>query len=332
MKTRLNYVGGTQQRDRMIEDKLKALKKAMNYSYQAATAELADGRQFKCLINPDKLKIDYDNKIISIPFEDICLNQPKVGKTIEGIQEIGMKAGDVFTWVETQTDWIVYLQHLEEAAYFRASIRRCQYEVEVNGKKYKVYVKGPDNNRVEWHTKHKENWNDIDYLISMYITKNEETEQFFHRFMKIKVNDKPYEVQVVDNLTNDGILEVKLMETYQNSMAEAAAAEAGIDYTVIRSLDDEIEPEQQQEEEFNIIEPAAIIGKNKVYPYDQLQYTIENADNGTWEVDNKKAIITKQTSQYANVTIATGRSGEVNLIYKRDGENDIIFNIQIQSF
>ena len=78
-------------------DKLKSLKKALLYSYQSATAQLSDGREFRCLINPDKLKTDYDNKIISIPFEDICLNEDKIGKTTEGIQPIGMKPGDVFT-------------------------------------------------------------------------------------------------------------------------------------------------------------------------------------------------------------------------------------------
>ena len=60
------------------------MKKALLYSYQAATATLADGREFRCLINPDKTKPAYDNKIISIPYKDVCLNKPRVGKTTEG--------------------------------------------------------------------------------------------------------------------------------------------------------------------------------------------------------------------------------------------------------
>ena len=96
LNTRIGYRGGKQQ-DRMIDGKLASLKKALLYSYQAATAILEDGREFRCLINPDKLKTNYDDKIISIPFEDICLNAPKAGKTNEGFQEIGMKTGDTFT-------------------------------------------------------------------------------------------------------------------------------------------------------------------------------------------------------------------------------------------
>ena len=68
LNTRVGYRGGSQQQDRMIDGKLTSLKRALLYSYQAATAVLEDGREFRCLINPDKLKIDRDDKIISIPF------------------------------------------------------------------------------------------------------------------------------------------------------------------------------------------------------------------------------------------------------------------------
>ena len=84
MKERINYNGGKEQESRMNADKLRTLKKALLYSYQAATAILLDGREFRCLINPDKNKPAYDNKIISIPYKDICLNEDRVGKTIEG--------------------------------------------------------------------------------------------------------------------------------------------------------------------------------------------------------------------------------------------------------
>jgi hypothetical protein len=61
----------------MVEDKLKSLKGALQYSYQAATVGLLDpqtgryDREFRCLINPNKVNEEIDAKIISIPFEDI---------------------------------------------------------------------------------------------------------------------------------------------------------------------------------------------------------------------------------------------------------------------
>ena len=156
MKERINYNGGKEQESRMNVDKLRTLKKALLYSYQAATARLTDGREFRCLINPDKLKTRYDEKIISIPFFDIQLNpelkeSKKFQKTSKGEEEIGMKPGDVFTWKENNTDWLVYLRRYEETAYFRAEIRKCDYEIEVNDKKYKVYIGGPDESAIIWN-------------------------------------------------------------------------------------------------------------------------------------------------------------------------------------
>ena len=75
LNTRLRYYGGNQQ-GRMNADKLRGLRKALLYSYQAVTLimPLREGedepRKFRALINPDKTKNDYDQKIVSIPFKD----------------------------------------------------------------------------------------------------------------------------------------------------------------------------------------------------------------------------------------------------------------------
>ena len=125
----------------------------MLYSYQAATAILSNGQEFRCLINPDKNKPAYDNKILSIPYKDICLNVPKVGKTSEGEIDINIKPGDVFTWKETNTHWLVYLEYIEEDAYFRSEIRRCDQEVKINDNSYWVYIRGPVETSIEWTQK-----------------------------------------------------------------------------------------------------------------------------------------------------------------------------------
>ena len=223
LNKRLNYRGGNQE-GRMQQRKLETLKKALIYSYQAATAKLSDGREFRCLINPDKLKENYDDKIISIPFKDICLNAERVGKTSEGQVEIGMKAGDVFEWKETGTHWLVYLQRLEEDAYFRAEIRRCQYEVQVGEDTYKVYVRGPGGADISWHTKQTGiSWNDLNYDAVMYITRDEKTMEAFKRFDIIEIAGKPWEVQMVDRLTTEGIITINLKE-YTSSTKEILEA------------------------------------------------------------------------------------------------------------
>lgn len=311
LNKRLQYQGGNQE-GRFIKDKLKSLKKALLYSYQAETAVLADEREFRCLINPDKLKPEYDNKIISIPYRDICLNKDKIGITSKGEEEVGLKPGDVFCWKETKTYWLVYLQYLEENAYFRAELRRCKYEIEINDNKYRVYVRGPVETTMPWNQKKGIVWNDMNYSLAIYITKNEETLQFFHRFSKIKFNGKPWEVQAVNEFDADGIIEVYLDEDYQNSIEDAEKGE-------IPEI--EIPDKDSPHIEGNIF----------VKPYDIVEYKILNAENGTWSVSNDKAKIIEQNNSYVKIEIVTGKSGAFDLIYNRDNEENIVLSVRIES-
>ena len=324
MIKRLQYQGGIRQIDRMNEDKLRTLKKALLYSYQSATAQLSDGRKFRCLINPDKIKNDYDNKYISIPFYDICLNEKeissegkeKIEKTHDGLQKIDLKTGDVFTWAENGTDWLVNLQRLEETAYFRAEIRRCKYEVDINGNKYKVYAARADINNIDWRKVHDILWTDIDYTLQMYITKDEITEAALHRYSIIKLNGKPWEVQAVDSINSEGIIIVALKEYFQNTIEE------------------KVEEEKNTSEEEGTEDDTGlprIVGPIEVYPYDVKTYYIENAEGGTWDIDSTKVKIMGQDESSVKLTITTGRSGKFKLKYKRQNEEDIVLDITIKS-
>ena len=109
LNKRLNFRGGNQE-GRMQQRKLETLKKALIYSYQGATAKLSDGREFRCLINPNKISMEADDKMLSIPFKDICLNKDKPLETTtsDGKEEIGVQCGSVIEWKENGTHWIVY--------------------------------------------------------------------------------------------------------------------------------------------------------------------------------------------------------------------------------
>ena len=316
MKERINYNGGKEQESRMNVDKLRTLKKALLYSYQAATARLTDGREFRCLINPDKLKTNYDEKIISIPFFDIQLNpelkeSKKFQKTSKGEEEIGMKPGDVFTWKETNTDWLVYLRRYEETAYFRAEIRKCDYEIEVNDKKYKVYIGGPDESAIIWNKVKKIEWNDLNYSLTMYITKDKNTEEFFHRFTKVEINKRSWEVQAVDSISQDGIIIVALKETYENSVEKAVEKEKVDTYV-------------------DLTQPY-IKGPDTVYPYDVVTYYIKNAAGGEFVAEGSGFEIASQDAEHIKLGIVTGKSGSFTLKYKIQDKEDIVLPVTIGS-
>lgn len=309
LKNRINYNGGVVAEQRMNLDKLRSLKKALLYSYQAQTAELTDGRQFKCLINHDKLKEDYDDKIISIPYRDICLN----AETQEGEEDIGMKVGDTFTWVETSTKWIVIQEILEENAYFRGTIRKAEDEIIINGKTYYGYL-GKWSREGLWHTKKHTSWSEMGYEVVLYITKDETTMDYFHRFQKLWISGKYWGVQSVNDLTSDTMLIVYLKETFINEFADAAEEE-----------------QTEAEEENSEVNISAIQGLDNVYPFDTIVYTIEGYENGTWSLSNTKAKINRQTSEEVSITITSAKSGSIDLIYKLENGDTIVKTITIKS-
>lgn len=330
--TRLDFDGGIPAEKRMIKDKLKTLKKALLYSYQAQTIILEDGRKFRCLINSNKLKPDYDGKIISIPFEDICLGKrieridentgesikedivyKPNNKTSKGIELINLKPGDTFEWEENGTYWIVYLQRLNEKAYFRAEIYKCEETVEIDNKQYHVYIRGPVETTIQWNQKKDINWNDLNYSLIMYIKKDDVTSNYFSRFKTIKVNEKQWEVEVVDSYAGDGILEVILKEHYENPIEEYSK----------KDDNDRI---------INENEPY-IEGDNIVHPFDIKEYKLHNLKGGTWSIDNeKKAKIIGYTETAVKIEIISGKSGEFNLFYNNiDINKDTSLNIRIKS-
>lgn len=305
---RLSYLGGKKADDRMALDKLKTLKKALLYSYQAETAILEDGREFRCLINPDKLKNDYDNKIISIPYYDICLNKEKQNlPTWQAEEEIGLKVGDVFEWKETGSRWIIYLQYLEESAYFRAEIRKCTGVLTLGDKEYPAYIRGPVETTIRWNQKSDITWNDLNYSKIAYIKEDDSTREI-QRFDVIKVDGQNYQVQAVNKDTaSDGIMIIYLKEYFTNTVEE------------------EIKEE-------NTPEPiiSEIQGPQIVYPYDIKTYTI-NDSGGSWSLSNKKARISVSNETSATIEIVTGKAGVVDLSYTKLSGETIVFPIEIKS-
>ena len=145
MRTRLMQHGGVAQQERMIYDKRRSLDRALLFSYQGANISKVGEEQneevvYRALINPNKTKQDYDDKIISVGFEH------------------GFATGDVFKWLGTDSYWLIYLQDLTELAYFRGNIRRCSYEIEWEDEDGKhsswLALRGPVETKIDYIQKH----------------------------------------------------------------------------------------------------------------------------------------------------------------------------------
>lgn len=292
MKTRIKIAGGTQD-GRNVKGKLKSLQSALKNSYQAEWITFNDER-CRCLINPEKLSTDYEQKIISIE------------------NKYNMKSGDVFYWNRTKKHWMAYSEYVEEEAYFRARIRECEYQIETEKDKYWIYVRGPVETALVWDQKHKINFNDLNYSLEFYITSNEDTNEFFTRHRIVKFEGHNWKVAAVDRYSQPGVIQVFLEETHDNEMLEEM---------IVPEI---IEPD---------VENPYIEGPQIVHPYDtNLLYTIKNIDNGEFVVNSSKVKIVNSNSSSCTLDIITGRRGEFDLIYRIEGMDDIILKVNIESF
>ena len=293
MKTRASFDGYNIRDKWNIDGKYKSFIDSLRSSYQAEFITFND-IHYRCLINPDKLKEDYDQKMISIDFN------------------AGMQNGDTFLWDRTGSHWLVYLQDYSEEAYFRASIRRCDYEIDVDGHPYWIYLRGPVETAIIWRQKHQVEFNELNYSILFYIQKNEETLNFFERFKVLKFDGHNWRVAAVDRYSQDGVIEVYCEEYFDNEMED------------------------------NMIEPV-IIEPNKMQPYidgpqivrpfdTNISYSIVGITSGTFVVNSNKVKIIEMNETSCILEIISGKSGSFDLIYKREDEDDVVLNVLIKSF
>lgn len=260
MAARLNYRGGKAQQDRMIKDKRETLDRAILYSYQGARIKKIDSEEIApALINPNRVSQDYDDKIVSVGFE------------------YGIAAGDIFTWENTNTQWLIYSQELTELAYFRGKIRRCRYQIEwlADGTTKRTWaaVTGPSEARIEsqkWSGGILDNPN---YSLRIMVPQNEDTKKFFKRYAEFYLKDSEtcWRVEAVDTISCPGIIEVIAVEYYSNEHEDK-------DGVVGALIPTPTIPEPSS---------AQIEGEVFIKPRTSCTYVYTGAEKASWEFDSK---------------------------------------------
>ena len=266
---RLDQHGGNLQQERMIRDKRRSLDRAVWSSYQAAEVvrEDAENRNpVRALINPNKLKQDYDDKIISIGFE------------------YEFKCGDVFEWVGTNTKWLIYLQDLTELAYFRGDIRRCSYEInwedETGVHKTYAAIRGPVETKINYIQKHGISVDTPNHSLNLLMPKNEYSLAYFKRYSKfyLQGDDTCWRVEATDWISTPGILEVTAVEYYANEI------EDDIDAGIVGGLIEE--PKDP-----NGNGPMEIIGETFIKIKKDYKFYFDGTYSADWTVDSKYPVV-----------------------------------------
>ena len=326
MRHRLDYNGGTAQQSRMIEDKLKSLKKALLYSYQAGTMVIdnpdedseLETLEFRCLMNPDKRTLNADKMMLSVPFKDLCLNSPMVSVARDGEIENPVKCGSVFLWKDTQTRWIVTLQYIEEYAYFRADVRKCfNFPLEIDGKSYYFASVGEEEETLEWRRKTRDEWNKLNYTRTLYIERNAETLDYFKRFAIVKLPNikgelESWEVQATSPNSVDDILIVYVKEYFENPYEELSEKQQAE------------KQEEYKENEYFVVKA-----------YDSLKFTTDYIENAEWTIENKTAglainiddAIIHDTQTTVYLQLMNSKTGEFDVCYN----NEVIRHVVVES-
>ena len=253
----LHQAGGHRQQERMILNKRRSLDRAVWYSYQGAEIVkigASDNKPVRALINPNKLKQDYDDKIVSVGYEH------------------GFKCGDVFEWLGTNTHWLIYLQDLTELAYFRGDIRKCSYEIsweDENGL-HTTYaaIRGPVETKINYIQKHGISIDTPNLSLNLLLPLNNDTLNYFKRYSKFYVNNHSslapqvcWRVEAIDWVSTPGILEVAAVEYYSNK------DEDDIENGVVGAL--LVEPKNPNSAEVE----STIIGETFIKPKVEYVYT-----------------------------------------------------------
>lgn len=203
MQMRAIYANNDRQHDRMVKDKLRSLHRALLYSYQSAWIKKdADDTWCRALINPDKIKFDYDEKIVSVDFK------------------YNFQPGDTFEWPRgSDVHWLILKQELTEIAYFRGNVRRCQaLEIEDpdSGETIKIWsaIRGPVETKINTIQKAGIVADVPNLSLQIYMTNTEKNRQMFERYCRFKFAGRTWMVQAPDAISTPGILEITAEEDY----------------------------------------------------------------------------------------------------------------------
>lgn len=252
MSLRLGNMGGDKQQDRMIHEKNWSLQHAIKYSYEGAKIRKVGSSEIApALINPDKTKENYDDKILSTGYE------------------FEFQPGDIFEWLNTGTKWLVTLQELTELAYFKSAIRRCNYSISWLDKEtgeimsIDAAIRGPVETAINYIQKEGISVDQPNHSLSIWMPKNKDTLSYFQRYAKFYVQgiaegDKNtcWRVEATDTISMPGVLQIIADEYYGNEQLDSDGV---VDKLKVRPL--------KAEEDTGLIQGPGIIKPRVVVEY-----------------------------------------------------------------
>ena len=275
MQQRLKYFGGKRDIDRVDWQKNRDLAQALLYSDKSEFVQVED-RKFQVLI--DGSKYSYNT------FDE---------KEIQSVKKDKMRIGDILYWFRTKTYWVVLEQDLEETAVFKGRVRKCSYlDIEFGDIVFKGAFFNLKNGEIQQTQVNESLLMDVLSDNAKLILPVDNNSKNLKRYDKLKIGNRMWEIQSIDNLSQETIISIYLKECYVNSTPE-------------------IQNEQIE------VDGVYIDGELEVLPYREYSYRIVGNISGEWaisdnspiiihNINEKEIVIEWNNSKKGNFTISYG--------------------------
>lgn len=248
MQQRLKYFGGKRDIDRVDWQKNRDLEQALLYSDKSEFVQVKD-RKFQVLIEGSKYSYN--------TFDE---------KEIQSVKKDKVRIGDILYWFRTKTYWVVLEQDLEETAVFKGRVRKCSYlDIEFGDIVFKGAFFNLKNGEIQQTQVNESLLIDVLSDNAKLILPVDNNSKNLKRYDKLKIGNRMWEIQSIDNLSQETIISIYLKECYVNPTPE-------------------IQNEQTE------VDGVYIDGELEILPYREYTYKIIGDIEGDWAISENSPI------------------------------------------
>ena len=300
LQRRLKYGCGTNE-DALVKMKDRSFSIALERAYNAETVVHKE-QTYKAIINENKQKIEYDEKIISAP------------------HEMNLHVGSTVYVPRNDTRWIVTTEHLGEKAYFKGDIKKAIYLIswrDENDVKHSHWaaVRGPVETKIKSDpVKGVANHVPNNTLV-VWIGQTDGTEAL-KRYSYLMIADRVWEVAVTDDISQPGLVELQLIEAPMNKDLDNEEDKIARDDKVVFSCT------LDKSQNFKVLEKISI--NPNLYINGKLMTSV-HADKFVVTCDSDKCVIDNQS-----VTFLETGSYNITVLYK-DITNQKTYSINVET-
>lgn len=284
MRARIDYLGGEGDKDRLIEGKQYSFNDALQRAHNSYTITF-NGKETKALINTNKLKQSYDERILAAPLD------------------AELRTGDIIYWTENRSYWLIYLQDIGEEAYFRAYMRKCKAELITKTSEGEYSVRaaiiGPELKKIAEEPKVDVAVETPNLTIQVMIPRMNgdiDLRAIFKRYTKFKYDDVTWKIQSVNTVDLDNVIIFQAME----------------DYEII----DNPEPE--------VPVTSKITGPLVIKPLQSAEYSVEEGTEDLWRVSNNKVKIIDKSADTLCLKWNDMKSGKFTIYYGEQAQEIVV--------